>query len=291
MNSRTELEKKLEKTNAKLSAKNQQLEAKVAARTADLEKVRKANLLLMKDLKEDIAKMQVVDRMKTEFLSMVSHELRTPLTPIKGYLALILSGKMGKLGPQQHQALELITRQAEHLHSLIDNVLDVARLDIGKPIPVFKQLLSIETLIEETAATMRIQAGEKKLTLSVAIEGQIPTLMADEIKLKRVLANLIGNALKFTPEGGEITVRASLVEGPAVQIEVADNGIGLAKENLGKVFDKFYQVDSSATRSVGGIGMGLPISRELVRLHGGRLWAESDGPGRGSRFIFTLPVV
>lgn len=277
-------------SSAELRARNQQLEAQVAAQAATLEESHRANLLLMNNLKEDIAKMRVLDKMKTEFLSMVSHELRTPLTPIKGYLALLLSGKMGELSRQQRQALELVTRQSEHLHSLIDNVLDVARLDIGKPLPMFRRLISIDTLIEEAAAALRLQASEKQLTLSVDLDSPLPTLMADEIKLKRVLANLIGNALEFTPPGGEITVRASLTQGPEVRVEVVDNGLGLAKENINRVFDKFFQVDSSATRSVGGIGMGLPISRELIRLHHGRLWAESDGLGKGSRFIFTLPV-
>ena len=289
--SKVDLEKKVNQRTLELETAKTSLESKVIDRTTDLENSRKAILHMMKNLKEDLAKMQVVDKMKTEFLSMVSHELRTPLTPIKGYLSLILSGKMGDLPAPLRHALEIISRQADHLHAMIDNVLDVARLDIGKPIPMVKQLVSIETLLEETAAAMRLQAGEKQLKLTVTIEGQIPTLMADEIKLKRVFANLIGNALKFTPEGGEIIVRVGLAEGSSIRVEVADNGIGLAKENLEKVFDKFYQVDSSATRSVGGIGMGLPISRELIRLHGGRLWAESEGMGRGSRFIFTLPVV
>jgi histidine kinase len=105
-----------------------------------------------------------------------------------------------------------------------------------------------------------------------------------------VLSNLIGNSIKFTPAGGHVTIRASYAEQNA-RVEVIDNGIGIASDNLDKIFEKFYQVDSSATRAAGGMGMGLPIARELIELHGGKLWAESEGTGKGSRFIFTLPVV
>lgn len=259
----------------------QSLKESEAART-ELEQSRKI-------LKEDMAKLKVVDRMKTEFLSMVSHELRTPMTPIKGYLTLISSGKFGALSPEQKSALNIIADQSEHLHSVIGSILDLSRIELGKPVPVNKILVSIKTLIEETVEAMRIKAREQGLAL--AVEGaKAPKIMADPIMLKRVLANLIDNALKFTPRGGEIKIRA-FADDSSIRVEVADNGIGIPREHLEKIFEKFYQVDASSTRAAGGMGMGLPIARELVELHGGKLWAESEGLGKGSKFIFTLPVV
>jgi signal transduction histidine kinase len=242
-----------------------------------------------KILKEDMAKLKVVDRMKTEFLSMVSHELRTPMTPIKGYLTLISSGKFGALSPEQKNALNIIADQSEHLHSVIGSILDLSRIELGKPVPVNKTPVYLKPLIGETVEAMKIKAREQGLAL--VVEGAaVPKIMADPIMLKRVLANLIGNALKFTPRGGEIKIRAC-VEDSSVRVEVVDNGIGIARENLDKVFEKFYQVDASSTRAVSGMGMGLPIAKELVELHGGKIWGESEGLGRGSRFIFTLPVI
>ena len=284
-----ELEKKVRERTAQLEEAKDSLEGRVKERTADLEESRKAIMHMMRDLKEDIEKLSVVDRLKTEFLSMVSHELRTPLTPIKGYLSLLLAGKMGKLSEEQKKALDILQKQADHLHSMIDNILDIARLEVGKPIPTYKTPVSMETIINETADAMQIQAQEKQIKIPIDIKGPLPTIMGDENKLKRIMTNLIGNAIKFTPQGGEVRVR-SFSQGQEIRTEVIDNGIGLARENLEKIFEKFYQVDASSTRTFGGIGMGLPIAKELVELHSGKLWAESDGLGKGSRFIFTLPV-
>ncbi|MCU0640552.1 MAG: ATP-binding protein [Candidatus Margulisbacteria bacterium] len=289
-NARTKLEQKVKERTQELEQIKIELEQKVKERTLDLEESRKAILHMMKDLKEDISKMQALDRMKTEFLSMVSHELRTPLTPIKGYLSLLTSGKMGEVTPAQSKALAVLTRQSEHLHSLIDSILDLSRIELGKPIPLSKEPLAMPTVIEETVEAMKIQAAEKQVRITTEIEPNLPTASGDVIKLKRVLANLVGNALKFSPEQGEISITARRV-GNALQVEVRDQGVGVSADSIPHLFEKFYQVDSSITRAAGGMGMGLPIAKELVELHGGRIWIESAGLGLGTTAIFTLPVV
>jgi signal transduction histidine kinase len=284
------LEAKIQVRTTELEQTKADLEIKVKERTIDLEESRKAILHMMKNLKDDIAKLQVLDRMKTEFLSMVSHELRTPLTPIKGYLSLLTSGKMGTLNETQRKALDVLTRQSEHLHSLIDSILDLSRIELGKSIPISREPLSIRTVIEETVDAMNIQATEKQIKLEAEIQPDLPTITGDVIKLKRVLANLVGNALKFSPEQGTIKIQA-YKEDSTLRVAVSDQGAGIAAENLPHLFEKFYQVDSSITRAAGGMGMGLPIAKELVELHGGRIWLESGGLGQGTRAIFTIPVV
>lgn len=283
------LELRVKERTAELEEAKATLEKRVSERTVALDNSRKAILHMMKDLKEDMTKLQTIDRMKTEFLSMVSHELRTPITPLKGYLKLLLAGKIGKLAPNQIDTLHVLEHQGEHLEDLIDSLLDISRLELGKPIPTKKEPLSIKNVITDVAEAMVISAENRGLKLEQDLPDTLPAIFGDEIKIKRVLSNLIGNALKFTPKGGKIQVRAT-TQDASVRIEVLDNGIGLSKVNLEKIFEKFYQVDSSFTRAAGGIGMGLSIAKELVELHGGKIWAESKGLGNGSKFIFILPT-
>lgn len=287
--SHDELELRVRERTAELEEARENLEKKVAERTSDLEAARKATLHLLKDLKEDMQKLQVVDRLKTEFLSMVSHELRTPLTPIKGYLSLLLNAKMGELSPTQISALEVIERQSVHLQDLIESMLDLSRLELGKPIPVKMQMLSLEKIINEVVEALAILAQDREIDLKLETAPNLPGLMADEIKLKRIITNLLGNAIKFTPKGGEIKIRV-FSGGSNLKLEISDSGIGISAEQLEKIFDKFYQIDSSYTRATGGIGMGLTIARELVGLHHGKIWAESPGPGKGTKFVVVLPL-
>jgi len=284
-----ELEIRVRERTRELEGIRENLEKNVEARTGELEAARRAALHMLKDLKEDMVKLEAVDRLKTEFLSMVSHELRTPLTPIKGYLSLLLANKMGEIPAQQREALNILSRQSDHLQDLIESLLDISRLELGKPIPLSKEPLSVKKVIDEVVEAVRIMAESRGLSVNVEAAANTPTIVADEIKLKRVITNLIGNAIKFTPKGGEIRIRAQPTDSN-VRLEVIDNGIGIAPELLEKVFEKFFQIDSSYTRAAGGIGMGLAIARELVGLHGGRIWAESRGAGKGSKFIIILPI-
>ena len=286
---REELETRVNERTSDLEKARAGIEANFNERTRDLEDARRATLHLLKDLKEDMTKLQMVDRMKTEFMSMVSHELRTPLTPIKGYLSLIMEDKVGQISDQQREALRIVIKQSNHLQDLIDSLLDLSRLELGKPIPIVKEPTSIKQVFDDIIEAVRIELDKRQQDLKVEIVGELPAIMADGVKLKRILTNLVGNAIKFTPRGGEIKLRALAKDG-GLRIEVVDNGIGIPQNLLERVFEKFYQIDSSYTREAGGIGMGLTIARELAELHGGRLFAESTGPGKGSKLIVELPV-
>jgi signal transduction histidine kinase len=226
--------------------------------------------------------------MKTEFISMISHELRTPLTPIIGGLSLLSDGKLGELSAGQKDMVGIMSRQSDHMLALIDSILDISWIELGKPIPLVKAPIFLKSIIEETVEAMRFQMPQQ-LQLSLELAPNLPAVEGDAVKIKRVLTNLIGNAIKFTPANGTILVR-SFPDGNVLRTEIIDNGLGLEPKNIDKVFEKFYQVDSSISRAAGGMGLGLSLARELVKLHGGEIWVESAGLGKGSKFIFTLPI-
>ncbi|MBU0502352.1 MAG: ATP-binding protein [bacterium] len=287
--SKDKLEENIQARTFELEEAKSSLEKKVAERTTDLEESRKAILHMMRDLKEDMTKLQTIDRLKTEFLSMISHELRTPITPIKGYVSLLMDGKLGPLSVQQKEALRVISRQSTHLQDLIESLLDVSRLELGKPIPAKMEKISMTALLEEVVAASIITLQNNNLKLKLEIKEPIPAILGDIIKLKRVITNLIGNTVKFTHENDEIILRL-FKEKQNVRLEVIDHGLGIAQENIEKIFTKFFQIDSSVSRSVGGIGLGLAIAKELIELHHGKIWAESKGLGKGTKFIFTIPI-
>lgn len=276
-----------------------QLESKLK----EIEDSRRATLHLLQDVEQsredaqkkavEIAKiyddLKVVDRMKTEFLSMISHELRTPMTPIKGYAEMLLSGQVGEISETQKRAVNVIKKEGEHLLSLIDSILDVSRLERGVSLELKKEPISMKVLLDDLRQVMESDLENRGISLEIDLPPGFPTLIGDSNKLHRLLTNLLGNAVKFTPRGGWVKVVGTR-EDDTARIQVDDNGIGIAKENLDKIFDRFYQVDSSYTRAVGGVGLGLAIAREIVEAHGGRIWAESDGLGKGTRIIFSLPV-
>lgn len=244
----------------------------------------------------DVTERQKLDQMKAEFMSMLSHELRTPLTPITGFTNLILSGKLGEVPESHKSALKIMQKQSKHLSTLIDSLLDMTRVEFGR-MSVEKKPVRFNTLLEEAIESMRPLARERGIHFEPELPPQLPTIMGDEEKLDRVVTNLLGNALKFTPKGGTVWIRARETtfkkEGTdyrGVETRISDNGIGIAPDQLARIFGKFYQVDSSYTRAAGGLGLGLAIVKEIIEVHGGRVWAESEGIGKGAKFIFTLPV-
>jgi len=236
----------------------------------------------------DITRERKIDQMKTDFVSNVSHELRTPLTSVKGAVDLIIGGTEGAVSDSQKELLSVIKNNTVRLIKLISELLDLSKIESGKMEMEFKQVKFsdiVRTTIEETAPL----AQNKKIKMEMSVPENLPDVYVDENKIKQVLFNLIGNALKFTPESGNITISA--VENTNdIQIGVKDSGIGISKENFELVFEKFRQVDSSSTRAAGGTGLGLAIAKSIVEAHKGRIWLESE-PGSGATFIFTLPKI
>ena len=239
---------------------------------------------------------------KSEFLSNVSHELRTPLNHIMGFTELILGRSFGDLNKRQEEYLTDVYQSSLHLLSLVNDILDVERIEAGK-LEIKPSEINLKRLLEESLSIVTDKTIRRKIRLKTRIEEIPETITADELRLKQILYNLLSNAVKFTEEGGSIDLiaRVTAESGAAtpagaqnvsreIVISVADTGIGIKQEDMGKIFDPFSQVESSLSRKHAGSGLGLALARNLVEMHGGRLWAESDGPGKGSTFRFTLPI-
>ena len=229
-----------------------------------------------------------LDELKSEFLAMVSHELRTPLTAIVGYSRLLMRQVHGPLTPKQLEHQEAIFRSAQRLTELINDLLDVARLEAAR-VQLEARPTDVHQALANVLATVRVAAQAKQITISDEMPADLPLVQADASRLHQILANLIGNAIKFTPPGGHVRVRAGRQK-EQVWIAVEDTGVGIPPEELARIWDPFYQVESPLRRRHPGSGLGLAIVRRLVELHGGAVRAESAGENRGSRFTFTLPV-
>src|SRR5437867_2815215 len=229
-----------------------------------------------------------LDELKSEFLAMVSHELRTPLTAIVGYSRLLMRQVHGPLTPKQLEHQEAIFRSAQRLTELINDLLDVSRLEAAR-VELDPRPTDVREAVEHVVAAVRVASQAKQIRIANAVGSDVPAVHADATRLHQILANLVGNAVKFTPAGGAVTVRAAR-QGDQVWIAVEDSGVGIAKDELARIWDPFYQVESPMRRRHGGSGLGLAIVRRLVELHGGVVRAESDGENRGSRFSFSLPV-
>lgn len=237
----------------------------------------------------DITKQKELDRLKSSFVAGVSHELRTPLVAMEKSITLLLSGTTGALSETQQQFLTIAERNLQRLSRLINDLLDLSKLESGK-MEMRRQPASIEQIIDDTILSLENWAKTKSIELKKIIPDLLPQVSVDSDRITQVLINLIGNAIKFTPREGRITIQAvSSKQGNEIEVSVADNGIGIAKENLGKVFDKFYQVGERTVTDISGTGIGLSIAKEITQLHGGRIWVESE-KGQGAKFIFTLPL-
>jgi len=234
----------------------------------------------------DITKEKEVDRMKTEFISTVSHELRTPLTTIKEFVSILLDEIPGNINKDQKEYLTIVKGNTDRLVRLIVNLLDISRIETGR-VKLKRVLVNPVTLVKDVILSMGVEANKKKIKLETFFEPTLPDLYIDPDRITQVFTNLIGNAIKFTPEGGRITVELKDRKKEVVA-SVADTGIGISPENLDKVFNRFQQIDRVDGPGAKGTGLGLSISKALVEMHKGRIWAESE-PGKGSKFIFTLP--
>lgn len=227
---------------------------------------------------------------KDQFLSHVSHELRTPLTSIYQFATILLDGLAGAMPVEQREHLETILRSANQLRTMIGDLLEATRAESGKT-RVEKRCISIHEVIQQAVAMLQASALEKGVVLEAGVDSRIPLVLADPDRVLQILNNLIHNAIKFTPRDGSVIVKACLVEADAgfVYISVSDSGIGVSPEARPLIFERLYQDPDSIDDSRKGLGLGLYIARELVQLHGGRIWLESER-GSGSTFSFTLPL-
>ncbi len=236
----------------------------------------------------DITGQQALEALKDQFIARASHELRTPLTAIRGTLGFLRRLAGGRLEQTSQELLAIAGRSADQMFRLVEDLLDASRLTAAS-LRLEPESLDAAAVLGETVRLFRPAADEAGVVVRLAVEPGL-RIEADPVKLDQVLANLLGNAVKFTPSGGSVEVSARGVDG-AVEIRVSDRGVGLAREHLERVFEPFFQVDRAGGRvRPRGTGLGLTIARSLVELHGGRVWAESDGRGRGSTFVARLPA-
>ncbi|OGP88792.1 MAG: hypothetical protein A2156_07275 [Deltaproteobacteria bacterium RBG_16_48_10] len=236
-----------------------------------------------------------IDQMKSEFVSVASHELRTPLASIKNAVQLILKGKTGEINEAQTKFLSMAERNIDRLTNILNDLLNCSRIESGK-IEIKLEDLELKGILESTTSSLKPQADAKSIRLETVLSKNLPLVYGDREKIEQILTNLIGNALKFTPEGGQILISAEPYQpsreegtGQMVSVSIKDTGIGISEEHRQAIFEKFYQVEGSLHRSVGGTGLGLAITKGLVETMNGKIWVESE-LGKGSAFTFSLPV-
>ena len=240
-----------------------------------------------KKIKQQNIELKKSNRIKSEFLNVMPHELRTPIASIKGYIQMLLKQTLGNITEEQKKALDVVLRNTDRLDYLVQDILDASQLQSGTMKFVPEQT-DFKKMINESIETTQSFADLKDKKIDVDVEDKIPELFIDEKRIKQVIMTLINNAIKFSPDGSIINIQAKK-EDNDILFEIQDFGQGIPNDKQEKIFDTFYQIDSSMTRSVGGVGLGLAVSRDIVLAHGGKIWVESK-EGKGSRFRFTLPI-
>ncbi|MBI2909331.1 MAG: HAMP domain-containing protein [Chloroflexi bacterium] len=228
--------------------------------------------------------LEETEERRQQLIGDVAHELRTPLTTIRSYMEGLEDGVL----PQEPGTYHLVQREAERLTRLVEDLQQLSRAE-AKQLDLRTHPVETSSLVRAAVARLQPQYDEKGVILEVVLPDRTPHIMADEDRIIQVLMNVLGNALRHTPVGGEVSVAAVRKE-KEVQLSIADNGIGISPEHLPHVFERFFKADRSRSRASGGSGLGLTIAKYLVEAHGGRIWAESAGEGKGSTFSFTLPM-
>jgi two-component system cell cycle sensor histidine kinase PleC len=241
------------------------------------------------ELEELAAELKRAAQVKSEFLANMSHELRTPLNSINGFSEVLYDETFGPLNAKQKQYVNNVLTSGKHLLLLINQILDMAKLEAEK-MKLSLTKLPMKNLLFEFSSLVADMVSKKQLQFSLEIAEDLPDIEADELKVKEILYNLLSNAVKFTPEGGKIGMRAKKTDS-GIEIAVWDSGIGIAPENMEKIFEGFFRVDTPYSRVTEGTGLGLPLARKLVELHGGELSVESKGLNKGTLARFTLPVI
>ena len=248
-------------------------------------------------LAELVDKLQEADRVKSNFLATVSHELRTPLTSVIGYSEMLLEGIAGPLNDEQRDYVRTVMEKGDQLLQLITGILDISRMEAGE-MKIRKSPFDLAEVVRIALSTVTPNAHRKQVTLVAEVQEPLPAAFGDRDKTRQVILNLLGNAVKFTPDGGtaRIEVRAGSLArtqqtqgAPGLRIAVSDTGIGIPAEHFARVFDPFFQVDNTSTREYGGTGLGLSIVKRFVEAQGGQVWLDSE-LGKGTTFTFTIPL-
>ena len=264
---------------AQLQESYTSLELKVEERTRELEDA-------LTKLDEKSRQLEAASRHKSEFLANMSHELRTPLNAIIGFSQVLRDGMFGEVNEKQEEYLDDILTSANHLLALINDVLDLSKVEAGQ-VELQVTPFSLMEALERGVSMVRERAMQEGIDVGLDANGGVDVIDGDERRIRQVIFNLLSNAVKFTPAGGTVDVRATQVDGE-VRISVADTGPGIAPEDVERIFEEFQQTDAGADQQE-GTGLGLALSKRFVELHGGRIWVDSE-PGKGSTFVFTLPV-
>ncbi|MDD5465657.1 MAG: ATP-binding protein [Candidatus Omnitrophica bacterium] len=255
----------------KIWKSQQELEIKVEERT--------------RQLTQALEEVKTISKRKSDFISSVSHELRTPLTSIKGYAAILLTGKLGTMPDEIKNRLEKINRHSDELVHMVNDLLDISRIESGK-VDMKIESLDLKTVIEKVADLLSEQLKTKNISFGSNIVDSCQKIMADRGQIERVFINLVGNALKFTPQNGKININANCAN-KIIQIDVVDSGFGIPQEAQEHIFEEFYRVDNTINQQVKGTGLGLTLVKHIVEAHQGKIWVKSK-LGEGSTFSFTL---
>lgn len=253
----------------------------------ELEEKREELEQLNRQLNEANTKLRELSEMKEEFLALTTHDLRSPLAVISGVISFFTSGRLGELSPEQKNMVAMMERNAQSLIELVNDLLDASKLESGS-MRLDPTSIDLRGLINELHETMEPLARVNNITLKEELPHDLPPVEADRAKLRRIIVNLLSNAIKFTPQGGTVTVEAEQVDN-RLRVSISDTGVGIVKEDVARLFNKYEQARSRATRGEKGTGLGLYITKRLVELHGGEIHALSE-PGKGSTFTFTLPI-
>ncbi len=291
-----------ERAEKALKKAHDELETRVQERTAELAKANKEMQLeiterIRTEEKLKIAKetAEAANAAKSQFLANMSHELRTPLNSIIGFSENMEKGGYGELNEKQSKKVNNILLSGRHLLNLINEILDISVAESGHQKLELSQF-DISSLLENTLNIVKTFADKKDVDLSLEIEQGLSTITADQVKFKQILLNLLSNSIKFSPEGKEVKVSVRTVDPqdgekqPTIEISVTDYGVGIKPEDQKRIFDAFVQADSSLGRYFEGTGLGLALTKNFVELHGGQIWVESEGEGKGSIFTFTIPA-
>ncbi|TRZ49130.1 hypothetical protein D4Q80_02580 [bacterium] len=238
------------------------------------------------ELSQALEEVKRMSRRKTDFVSSVTHELRTPLTSIKGYASILLTGKLGNLPKEASERIEKMNRHSDELAQLVNELLDISRIESGK-VAMKQEPQDLNNIAEKVVDLLAVQLKDKQIETSINIPTEESVVFVDHNQIERVLINLIGNAIKFTPPKGKISIAAQKAD-KMVRVDIADTGCGIPQEALEAVFEEFYRVDNPINQEARGTGLGLALVKHIIEAHKGRIWVTSK-VGRGSTFSFTLP--